>query len=164
MRPKVAERLGEFRSKLIGSISSFTVFPNFSFLPGQNTVRIWQPRGPNKIELYTWVIVNKNAPQEIKDKWRRGAMMTFSPTGVFEMDDGENWEYCTKTSRGMVTRYQDLYVGLGMDTRLENSELPGNVFKGQLNECNARAFYQRWKDLLESPTWADVPDRNGTMR
>jgi ethylbenzene dioxygenase alpha subunit len=163
LRPQVAERLGEFRSKLIGAISSFTVFPNFSFLPGQNTVRVWQPRGPDKIELYTWVIVNKNAPQEIKDKWRRGAMMTFSPTGVFEMDDGENWEYCTKTSRGMVTRYQDMYVGLGMNSRIENSELPGNVFRGQLNECNARAFYQRWKDLLESSTWADVPDRNGKL-
>ena len=162
--PKAAERLGEFRSRMLGAVSSFTVFPNFSFLPGQNTVRVWQPRGPNKIELYTWVIVNRNAPQEVKDLWRRGAMMTFSPTGVFEMDDGENWEYCTKTSRGKVTRYQDLYVGLGMDSRVEDSELPGNVFKGQLNEANSRAFYQRWKDLLQSESWAAVPDRNGKLR
>jgi ethylbenzene dioxygenase alpha subunit len=161
--PKAAERLGEFRSRMLGAVSSFTVFPNFSFLPGQNTVRVWQPRGPNKIELYTWVIVNKNAPQDVKDMWRRGAMMTFSPTGVFEMDDGENWEYCTKTSRGKVTRYQDLYVGLGMNTRIENSELPGNVFKGQLNEANARAYYQRWKDLLQARSWAEVPDRNGKL-
>jgi len=161
--PKAAERLGEFRSRMLGAVSSFTVFPNFSFLPGQNTVRVWQPRGPNRIELYTWVIVNKTAPQEVKDKWRRGAMMTFSPTGVFEMDDGENWEYCTRTSRGKVTRYQDLYVGLGMDTRIVDTELPGNVFKGQLNEANARAFYQRWKDLLQSASWAEVPDRNGTL-
>ncbi|HYQ38405.1 MAG TPA: aromatic ring-hydroxylating dioxygenase subunit alpha [Pseudomonas sp.] len=161
--PKAAERLGEFRSRMLGAVSSFTVFPNFSFLPGQNTVRVWQPRGPNKIELYTWVIVNKNAPQEVKDMWRRGAMMTFSPTGVFEMDDGENWEYCTKTSRGKVTRYQDLYVGLGMNTRIEDSELPGNVFKGQLNEANARAYYQRWKDLLQARSWAEVPDRNGKL-
>jgi ethylbenzene dioxygenase alpha subunit len=35
LRPKVADRLGEFRSRLIGAISSFTVFPNFSFLPGR---------------------------------------------------------------------------------------------------------------------------------
>ncbi|HYQ38399.1 MAG TPA: SRPBCC family protein [Pseudomonas sp.] len=162
--PKAAERLGEFRSRMLGAVSSFTLFPNFSFLPGQNTVRVWQPRGPNKIELYTWVIVNKNAPQDVKDKWRRGAMMTFSPTGVFEMDDGENWEYCTKTSRGKVTRYQDLYVGLGMNTRVTDTELPGNVFKGQLNEANSRAFYQYWKDLLQSESWAAVPDRNGKLR
>jgi ethylbenzene dioxygenase alpha subunit len=162
--PKAAERLGEFRSRMLGAVSSFTLFPNFSFLPGQNTMRVWQPRGPNKIELYTWVIVNKNAPQDVKDKWRRGAMMTFSPTGVFEMDDGENWEYCTKTSRGKVTRYQDLYVGLGMNTRLTDTDLPGNVFKGQLNEANSRAFYQYWKDLLQSESWAAVPDRNGMLR
>ncbi|TBW33320.1 aromatic ring-hydroxylating dioxygenase subunit alpha [Azotobacter chroococcum] len=161
--PKAAERLGEFRARMLGAVSSFTVFPNFSFLPGQNTVRVWQPRGPNRIELYTWVIVNKNAPEEVKEKWRRGAMMTFSPTGVFEMDDGENWEYCTKTSRGKVTRYQDLYVGLGMNTRLTDSDLPGNVFKGQLNEANARAYYQRWKDLLQARSWAEVPDRNGKL-
>lgn len=161
--PKAAERLGEFRARMLGAVSSFTVFPNFSFLPGQNTVRVWQPRGPNRIELYTWVIVNRNAPAEVKEKWRRGAMMTFSPTGVFEMDDGENWEYCTKTSRGKVTRYQDLYVGLGMDTRLTDTELPGNVFKGQLNEANARAYYQRWKDLLQARSWAEVPDRNGKL-
>lgn len=160
LRPKVAERLGEFRSQLTGSISSCTIFPNFSFLPGQNTVRVWQPRGPNKIELFTWVVVNKNAPDRIKELWRRGAMMTFSPTGVFEMDDGENWEYCTKTSRGVVTRYQDLYVGLGMNTYMADSELPGNVYKGQINEANSRAFYQRWKDMLQAESWHDVPDRN----
>lgn len=160
LRPQVAERLGEFRSQLTGAISSCTIFPNFSYLPGQNTVRVWQPRGPNKIELFTWVVVNKDAPERIKELWRRGAMMTFSPTGVFEMDDGENWEYCTKTSRGVVTRYQDLYVGLGMNTYIADSDLPGNVYKGQINEANSRAFYQRWKDLLQTESWKDMPDRN----
>ncbi|MNJ71595.1 hypothetical protein D3C77_681560 [compost metagenome] len=51
-----------------------------------------------------------------------------------------------------------------MNTRLADSELPGNVFKGQLNEANSRAFYQYWKDLLKAPSWADVPDRNGQLR
>lgn len=163
-RPKAEARLGEFRASMIGAVSSSTIFPNFSFLPGQNTIRVWQPRGPNKIDLYTWVIVNKNAPEEIKEMWRKGAMMTFSPTGVFEMDDGENWEYCTKTSRGAMTRYQDLYIGLGMNSRMDDTDLPANVFKGQLNEANARAYYQRWKDLLQAESWKDVPDRNGQMK
>ena len=57
IKPSVAERLGDFRSNMIGSVSSATIFPNFSFLPGQNTIRVWQPRGPNKIELYTWVLL-----------------------------------------------------------------------------------------------------------
>lgn len=160
LQPKVAERLGELRSKMIGAISSCTLFPNSSFLPGQNTFRTWHPRGPGAIELHTWTFVNRNAPQAVKDAWRKGTMMTFSPSGVFEMDDGENWEYSTRTNSGFVTRQQDLYLGLGHETRLTDTELPGNVYRGQINEANQRAFYQRWFDLMEAPSWACVPQRD----
>ncbi|TCK04286.1 aromatic ring-hydroxylating oxygenase subunit alpha [Marinobacterium mangrovicola] len=160
IKPSVAERLGEFRSNMVASVSSCTIFPNFSFLAGQNTIRVWQPRGPNKIELFSWVLVNKSAPDDIKEKWRKGAMMTFSPTGVFEMDDGENWEYCTRTSKGKVTGAQDLYIGLGMNTLERQTDLPANVYKGQLNEANARAYYQHWYDHLNAKSWSEIPDRN----
>ncbi|MBE0590721.1 MAG: aromatic ring-hydroxylating dioxygenase subunit alpha, partial [Hydrogenophaga sp.] len=160
LQPEVAERHDEFRSRLIGAISSCTIFPNTSFLPGQNTFRTWQPRGPDEIELHTWTFVNKSAPQEIKDRWRKGTMITFNPAGVFEMDDGENWEYSTRTNAGYVTRQQDLYLGLGMATRLQDSDLPGNVFRGQINEANQRAFYQRWHDLMKAGRWSEVPQRD----
>lgn len=160
LQPKVAERLGDLRSRMIGSISSVTLFPNTSFLPGQNTFRTWHPRGPDQVELHTWTFVNKSAPQDIKDKWRKGTMLTFSPTGVFEMDDGENWEYSTRTNAGFVTRQQDLYLGLGQNSRLLDTDLPGNVYQGQINEANQRAFYQRWHDLMKARRWADVPQRD----
>lgn len=159
LQPKVAERLGHTRSMMIGSISSATIFPNMSFLPGQNTFRVWQPRGPHEIELHTWTLVNKSAPEDIKERYRRGTMITFSPTGVFEMDDGENFEYSTRTNRGRVTREQDLFLGLGMGTKVDHPELPGNVYQGQINEANQRAYYQRWLDLMKADTWADVPKR-----
>ena len=160
LQPKVAERLGEVRSRMIGAISSCTLFPNTSFLPGQNTFRTWHPRGPNQIELHTWTFVNKNAPQEIKDMWRKGTMMTFSPSGVFEMDDGENWEYSTRVNAGFVTRQQDLYLGLGQNTRITETDMPGNVYRGQINEANQRAFYQRWLDLMKAEGWDSVPQRD----
>lgn len=160
LQPAVAERLGEVRSRMIGAISSCTLFPNTSFLPGQNTFRTWHPRGPGQIELHTWTFVNKSAPQHIKDMWRKGTMMTFSPSGVFEMDDGENWEYSTRTNAGFVTRQQDLYLGLGRESRITDTELPGNVFRGQINEANQRAFYQRWLDLMQARGWSEVPQRD----
>lgn len=160
MQPKVAERHDDFRSRLIGAISSCTIFPNTSFLPGQNTFRTWHPRGPDEIELHVWTFVNKSAPPEIKDRWRKGSMMTFSPSGVFEMDDGENWEYSTRTNTGYKTRQQELYVGLGLGTRVENTDLPGNVYQGQVNEANHRAFYQRWLDLMKAEDWDAVPQRD----
>lgn len=159
IQPRVAERLGHTRSMMIGSVSSATIFPNMSFLPGQNTFRVWQPRGPDEIELHTWTLVNKSAPEDIKERYRRGTMITFSPSGVFEMDDGENFEYSTRTNRGRVTREQDLFLGLGLGSRIEHPELPGNVFQGQINEANQRAYYQRWLDFMKADSWDDLPQR-----
>lgn len=154
--PVVRERLGDLRSKMVGSISSVTVFPNLSFLPGQQTFRTWQPRGPHRTELHTWVIVNRSMPEELKDEYRRGAMLTFSPTGVFEIDDGENWEHATLANRGWFTRRQPLHYGLGMETAIDHPELPGNVFRGQVNDANQRAFYERWARLMDADTWTAV--------
>ena len=163
IQPSVAERLGEIRSKMIGSISSASIFPNVSFLPGQNTFRVWHPRGPGKIELHTWTIVNRSAPQDIKERWLKGTMMTFSPSGVFEMDDGENFEFSTRTNAGFVTRQQELYMGLGLGSRLTDTELPGNVYRNQVNEANHRAFYQRWADMMNARSWRDVPQRDDAV-
>jgi ethylbenzene dioxygenase alpha subunit len=150
------ERLGETRARMVGSISSVNVFPNFSFLPGQNTFRTWQPKGPDRTDLHTWVLVNKSAPDEVKEAWRKGAMMTFSPAGLFEMDDGENWEAATRANRGVVTRRQPLHYGLGLGSRIDHPELPGNVYQGQINDANQRAFYQRWSDLIQAATWDEL--------
>lgn len=154
---RLRERLGPIRSRMIGAISSATVFPNMSFLPGQQTFRTWQPKGPHRTQLDTWVLVNRSLSEELKEAYRKGVMMTFSPSGTFEMDDGENWEYSTRVNAGVVTRRQKLHYGLGLNSRIEHPELRGNVFRSQVNDANARAFYARWAQLLEADSWAQVP-------
>lgn len=141
-------RLGELRGRLVGGIAAATVFPNLSFLCGQQTFRVWHPRGPHQTELWCWTLVNRSAPAEIKEAYRRGVMMTFSPTGLFEMDDGENWEQVTLANRGFVTRQRPMYYRVGRASRLPNSELPGNVYENGLNDANQRAFYGHWASLL----------------
>lgn len=147
---EVVDRLGELRANMVGSISSVNVFPNFSFLPGQATFRVWHPRGPRQTMLSTWVLVNKSAPQRVKDAYRKGVMMTFSPSGVFEIDDGENWEHATQVNRGAVTRTQPLHYGLGHNSDIDHPELPGNVHRNQVNDANQRAFYSQWAHLMDS--------------
>jgi ethylbenzene dioxygenase alpha subunit len=87
-------------------------------------------------------------------------MLTFSPSGIFEMDDGENFEFSTRTNAGFVTRQQPLYMGLGQGTRITESGLPCNVHRNQVNEANHRAFYRRWLDLLQARSWSEVPQRD----
>ncbi|PZQ59221.1 MAG: aromatic ring-hydroxylating dioxygenase subunit alpha [Phenylobacterium sp.] len=153
----VAERLGKVRSRMVAAMGSATLFPHFSFLAGLNTIRTWNPRGPHRTELHTWVLVNKDAPASLKAKYRRGVMRTFSPSGTLEMDDGENWENATRTAAGVVARRQKLHYGLGLNSKVEHEELPGNVHLRKFNDSNQRAFYGRWLDLLCAEDWSQVP-------
>jgi hypothetical protein len=160
IRPKMRERLGEMRAKIFGSLASAAMFPNISFLPGLGTFRVWLPRGPRKMELRIWTIVNKNMPDPIKQLINKGTMLTFSPGGTLEMDDGENWEGNTQTNKGVITRQGKLHYGCGSASRIDHPEIPGIVHHGQYNDANQLAFYQRWADLMNADSWEDVPQRH----
>lgn len=153
---KFAERLGKLRARMVGSMSSATVFPNMSYLCGHNAWRSWVPKGPHEIELHTWIIVNKDVPESLKQKYRVGIMKTFSPSGILEMDDGENWEYCTQSNQGVVTRRQKLHYGMGLDSDIDHPELQGNVHLNQINDANQRAFYHRWAEFMSAESWSDI--------
>lgn len=157
--PEIERRLGPERARMMGSISSVTMFPNFSFLPGINTFRVWQPKGPDKTEIWAWVMVNKNAPDEVKEDMRRFAMHSFSPSGMLEMDDGENWESATRSSNGVITRRQKLNYTMNRNAGAGPDNFPGNVRRGQMGDNNQLAMYQRWADLMDAESWADVPKR-----
>lgn len=148
---EVAERLGKIRSRMIGSVSSTTTFPNFSFLAGHNAFRTWVPKGPHLTEVHTWVLVNKSIPYELKEKYRKGVMRTFSPSGTLEMDDGENWEHATLVNAGVVTRKQKLHYGLGLTSKVDNPDLKGEIHLRKYNDANQRAFYRRWLELMTAP-------------
>lgn len=154
--PDRVARLGEVRARMVGSVGSATVFPNLSFLPGQNTFRVWHPRGPHQIELVSYTIVNKAMPERIKELYRKGVMMTFSPGGVFEMDDGENWEYATRSNQGFVTRHQPLHYALGLGTETFDKDLPGHIHRGSLNDANHRQYYLRWSEFMRFDSWCDL--------
>ncbi len=153
----IAARLGEFRMTMWGSVASATVFPNFSFLPGYFTFRTFQPKGPTRTEIHAWTLVPKSMPEEIKDRFRRGSMRTFSPSGLLEMDDGENWEHSTSANAGFVTRNQKLCYQMAPEGTRTHAELPGEVTAGQLSDANQRAFYTRWAEFMDAERWADIP-------
>ena len=113
---EVRQRLGP-RAGLINPIVG-TVFPNFSLLRGTSrTFRVWQPRGPEKTEVRSFVFMDKAAPPEVKRAIRQAGIRGFSPSGSFEQDDMDNWQEYTQTCRGVMSRRMPLntQMGLGHD-------------------------------------------------
>src|SRR5258706_7852958 len=79
---EIESRLGDVRACKIAP-SAGTVFPNLSVHWLTRTIRVWLPRGPDKMEVWSWAIVDKAAPAKIKDVMRFVSQYRFSPSGVF---------------------------------------------------------------------------------
>jgi phenylpropionate dioxygenase-like ring-hydroxylating dioxygenase large terminal subunit len=159
-RARLVERLGEFRGKqLYGSQLHATIFPNFSLLsPAFSTLKLWHPRGPHEIEVWSYPLVDAGWPQELQDAVAHNTMISFQPTGVFEADDTENFEYSTLTNRGFVTRQQnnDSSMGSSRERSKRYADLPGYVTEGMIGETPQRGFYRFWSKLMEGRSWDEI--------
>jgi len=155
IRPEVRKRLGP-RAGLVNPIVG-TVFPNFSMLRAvSRTFRVWHPRGPDKIEIWSWVYVDKAAPPEIKEAFRLTGVQGFGPSGTFEQDDMDNWQECTQTCRGAVSRRYPLNYEMGLRHEQFNGDLGAWASDYRISEGNHRGFYRRWAQLMAANSWAEV--------
>ena len=146
-------RLGE-RARLIGHTG--TVFPNMSMLSRQpRSIAVWHPRSATQTEMWRWYLVDRGAPQEVKDVLRQYYMRYSGPGGMTEQDDMENWNYATAASRGIIARRHPYNYQMAMGAENANDVIPGLCTDGY-NEQNQRQMYKRWAALMDAKTWADV--------
>lgn len=149
---EVAEqRIGALRSTQMGA-AHMTIFPTCSFLPGVNTVRAWHPRGPNETEVWAFAVVDSDAPEEAKDAYRKGILRSFSPAGLFEQDDGENWVEIQRVLRGRQASRQRFNVQMGMGRAAPNERFPGRI-GWVYGEEAARGFYAHWARMMTEDSW-----------
>ncbi len=118
-----------------------------------NTVRTWHPKGPDQIEVWAFVVVDKDAPQEIKDELARQNVRTFSAGGVFEQDDGENWVEIQSALRGYKSRTAPLAMQMGLNVPGKNNpEFTGKT-SYVFSEEATRGFYYHWARMMSEPSW-----------
>ncbi len=153
----IARRLGEARSHI--RPGNGNVFPHLSlavFGEGNRTIRVWHPRGPDKVETWSWVFQDKNAPQEVKDFTRLATeRQQAGPASGFEQDDGENWGMCTESSKGVIARRYPMNYTLGLGREGKREEYPGSVALYP-SEHNQRGLHGQWAKLMAADSWADV--------
>ncbi|HEX6512160.1 MAG TPA: Rieske 2Fe-2S domain-containing protein [Chloroflexota bacterium] len=170
-KPFTPELEEEFRTNLqpaqldlLAQVRNFhgNVFPNLSFLiptlPRKKgsailstTIRQWQPRGPDRIEIYSWCLVEKNAPRWWQDLSKQAYVQTFGTSGIFEQDDTENWEAQTRNANAILVRGDEVTLNLRMGESREplaDFPGPGEVYGLKYMEANAKAFYEQWLSYL----------------
>lgn len=144
---EVESRLGAVRGRLKGL--TYGVYPNFSMLWGNNTIRITHPRGPGMIDYWSWWMVDKNAPDHIKKKLQQNYTFFFGPGGILEQEDAEAWAEQYKGSNIDFMDQEKYYYGLGAGEEQKHPEIPG-LTGSCFNELYAREFYRRWRQDIEA--------------
>lgn len=141
-----------------------TVFPNLSFLhPATKrapedpylvffTLRQWQPKGPDKIEIWSWCLVEKDTPESWKEASRQAYSQNFGMAGTTEQDDTETWADVAQTNSGPVARRLTFHYGMGLGSAepVKGWPGPGVAYATAWIEANERAFYKRWLELIQT--------------
>lgn len=149
-----------------------TVFPNLSFIAipltgsprkqaptGFVNLRLWQPRGSGRMELWNWVLVPKDASPDFRHASYQASMQTFSASGLFDQDDSEPWQSMARTGASTFARQQNMrlnyQMGLNVGTAqyVEDWPGPGLVSAHRYEDGAARAIYERWLEYLTSEAY-----------
>jgi hypothetical protein len=164
--PEVQRRLGTLRARRV-QLGNHSIFPN-----GILGLRLALPRGPLKTEFWHFVLLDRDAPEDIKRAIRIGSQANNGAAGMFEQDDVDNWRQVTAASTSRFGRRhpQDLSMGLGHAG--PHPDYPGLVSERYISENNQRLFYRRWEEFMNAQSWADIPlapprarfDGTATMR
>ena len=164
LQDEYASRLTPDQLTMLGKIKNAhgNVFPNLSLLipnffevDGKRVsgmmLRLWQPMGPDKIQVWSWHLVEKNAPEWWKELSRKMYVQTFSASGMFDQDDTENWEAQTRNSNAALERQDEIYLNYEMGLTavpIEDAPGPGTVYDGKFSEAAGRTFYRTWLNYL----------------
>lgn len=149
------ERLGDARVEGPMLNGHATVFPNFSYLPVNGTIRVWHPRGVDRMEVWVWTILDAQMSDEAKEAQRFYNLRTFGPSGIFEQDDGENWSEVQAISHGFITNNVALNYQMGMEPTIDDGKHPGQTTE-LFSDAAGRSFYSRWATLMNTPAWHET--------
>lgn len=143
---EVRSRLGDARSGLGATIG--VVYPNFGWIitpdTGQQTFRVYQPRGPELTELHSYCYVYKDSPDKVKDAIRQIYVREMGPGGTFEMDDGTNWQSVGLANKTRLTSALRSNVSMGAGHEYTGDpDFPGTLIDGP-SDIGHRQFYERW--------------------
>lgn len=148
------DRLGD-RMRVLHSVG--VVFPNVALHGRQpRTIAFFHPISANETEMWRIYLLDKDAPQAVKDAARSYYLRYSGPGGMTESDDMENWVYVTASSSGTIARKLPFNYQMGLGHAQPVKGLRGAVSTGEFTEENNRNFYARWAQFMQGQTWHEL--------
>jgi PAH dioxygenase large subunit len=144
-----------------------TVFPNLSYLQIEIqgdpdtpptaflNFRLWQPVSPTRTLIWSWLFMDRCTNEEFRKRSYETYVRTFGPSGIYEQDDAEIWEECTRVNEGRIAQRYSLHHGMGLHVPPDPAfPGPGTAYDGTFNEVTQLAYYEEWlRWLTEAEPW-----------
>jgi nitrite reductase/ring-hydroxylating ferredoxin subunit len=149
MRSEAREMLNPAQAELVLTIHVGTVFPNFSIMSflGFTTVRVWQPRGPKALDVWSYGLIERDAPPEVVEITRKMMGLTFSPSGIFEQDDGVAWGDIAAFQGGVMRRDYPFNYQMGHGHGRRMDDKPGLIHPPS-TEIGVFGLYEKWREMM----------------
>jgi nitrite reductase/ring-hydroxylating ferredoxin subunit len=150
------------RKERLGKLAHFNepphIFPNMGSVG--RIIRVLHPQGPAETEMWSYILVDKAAPPEVKAAAVRYHERRWGPNGMIQKDDMENWYVLTQYSKGLMTRTRlRQNAQLGMSTPSlhgpTNFGMPG-MWHPEPSDENIRRFYERWANVMAAKDWDEM--------
>lgn len=150
---------GQRRALLWGPPMMGQVFPNMAvmsmYLPTLRgemgeviTARTWLPVAVDRTEILSWVLVEADAPEAVKERTFETTIRGFGIGGLFEEDDAEAWARIQNAAvKGCGHLSYDSVLG---ERRPSDWVGPGKVFAGPSRDDNQWEFWLEWARVLGS--------------
>ncbi len=167
LNPELSEAQRELAGRSV--FHNGTIFPNMSYIHGIQSagwggpwlsLRVWQPRGPGKVEVINWWLIPDELTddEEFKRESHRG-WESLSPGGAFEADDLVVWNGISDScgsqmleERGTLGNIQLGFEGMSDGVALVDDPVHGPAdvtTKGlYFDERHSRTWYGSWQRMM----------------
>jgi PAH dioxygenase large subunit len=165
VRAQMARDPDETRRDLMANtyFSVGTLFPNLSWLQTEIqsdpdtppttflNFRQWQPVTATRTAIWSWLFMDRCAPEDFRKRSYDTYVRTFGPSGIYEQDDAEIWEECTRVNQGAIAQRHWLHHGMGLHVAPDAS-FPGRgtAYEGTFSEITQLGYYQEWLTWMTS--------------
>lgn len=163
LRAKFADHLDPDQVEMANDVaySAGTVWPNFHWLQlmssgtqGKPDVpflnfRLEVPITETRTRMWSWLAVDRDASPEFRKESYETYVRTFGPAGVYDQDDMENWEDCTRASLGPAAKQYTLHHRMGLNREpLADWPGPGTAYPDSYGEMTQRSWYAQWLSYM----------------
>jgi nitrite reductase/ring-hydroxylating ferredoxin subunit len=136
------------------------IFPTAAFINAPNlganglpsaaiTWRTWVPRGPGEMEVLYWSMVEKDAPDAVKQSMRRTTIQMLTSSGLIDQDDAEAWSGTQRVLGGVMAQAQrSTYQGLLGVHKPDDWPGGGLVYDGPSSDDNQWNWWLRYQDFM----------------